>query len=145
MQQRFELAEVKVVRRSDALQAITKNEVFRSKSVGDVQREVADAPGVREMVQMIVIANEITVRVCRPHLFQNPILAHFEDPGWSDENCRRVRRIFLPCAKMRDGFAVTLWILKFAIDRARVCLKDSVELSYVADEDYQFGSGNAIC
>ena len=87
-QQRLELLKVQVVTRGDPLQAELVFEIVRRQPVGDVERIIADAPVVREKVQVIVIADQVAVRVAGAHLFQRPFLARLEDARRSDENAR---------------------------------------------------------
>ena len=60
-------------------QFVLVDEMFRRDGVGDVQREIADAPTAGEALEMVVVANEIAVRVGGTDLFKNPLLTHLGD------------------------------------------------------------------
>ena len=62
------------------------DEIFRRQRVGDVEGEIADTPAISEKFQVIIIADEVAVGVAGPDLFENPLLAGFEDARWSEPN-----------------------------------------------------------
>ena len=61
-------------------------EVIRREGVGHVEREVADAPRVGEVIQVVVIADQVSVGVARANLVQNPLLARLEYARRGDKN-----------------------------------------------------------
>ena len=79
LQQRLQLHEVQIVGRRDAFQAELVLEILRGQPVGDVERVIADAAVVGEIVQVIVVADQVAVGLAGPDLLQGPVLAHLED------------------------------------------------------------------
>ena len=79
--------EVQIVGGRHALQAELVLEIIRRQPVGDVEREIADAPVVREELQVIVVADQVAVGLAGADLFERPFLAHLEDARRSDEDC----------------------------------------------------------
>ena len=63
-------------------------EIIRRQPVGDVQREIPYAAVVRKEFQMIIVADQIAIRIAGAHLVQRPFLAHFENARRSHENGR---------------------------------------------------------
>src|SRR6185369_13216278 len=85
LQQRFELLEVEIIRRGDALQSVTIDEIISGQRIGDIEREISHTAATGEKLQMIVVADQVTVCVTRTDLIENPVLAGFEYARRSDE------------------------------------------------------------
>ena len=62
------------------------DEIFRRQRVGDVEGEIADTPAISEKFQVIIIADEVAVGIAGADLFENPLLAGFENPRRSEPN-----------------------------------------------------------
>ena len=118
LQQRFELREIQIVGSRDAFQAEFVFEIIGGECDSRHSARNRRRGGIREKVQMIVIANQIAIRIARAHLFQNPFLARFENARRGDEDLRAWRGGRLATARNScDRFAIFLRIFKFAIDR----------------------------
>ena len=150
VEERFELRDIEVVTRRDALEAVVLEQVLGRERVGDVEREIATAAVGFEKCEMVVIAHEIAVGVGRTHLFQNPLLSGFEDAGRGDPD-RRAARIdgrsglgdgvqgALEFAEAGDGVTVVLRVLELTINCASTRQPSGVELFEEADDGDELG------
>src|SRR5262245_30582030 len=60
-QQDLQLVCIQVIGSGDPLQAEAVNKIIRSQTIGDVEREIADAPPIGKELQVIVISHQIAV------------------------------------------------------------------------------------
>ena len=82
------MGDIQIVRGCNSLETELVPEVAGGNLIRHVQRKITDAPAVREEIQMIVIADEITIGRARSDLLKNPLFARFENTRRSDEDCR---------------------------------------------------------
>ena len=83
-QKGFELNSVQIVRSRQTFQPTALHEIFRRERVGDVEREVPNATFPGEEAQVVVIADQVAVGFGGTHLFENPVLAGFENAWRGD-------------------------------------------------------------
>ena len=111
------------------LQAETILKYSADKRVRHVEGKIPDATAIGEIFQMIVIAHEITVRIARVHLFENPFLAHFENARRRDPNCALRRRAAAARNEPGHGLAIFFWVFKFAVERLRAAFEGSLQVA----------------
>ena len=140
LQERFELREVQIVRGRDALQAELVLEIIRRQPVGDVERVIANAPLVREEGQMVVVADEVAVRLAGADLLERPLLAHLEDPRRSDKELRSAECGVRSCGTVSHRLAILLRVLELAVKRLHATLQGGVELLKVTHQHDQVRS-----
>src|SRR5262245_41032585 len=108
---------------------------------------------------MIVVANQVAVRLTRTNLFQRPLLTRLENTWWRDKNGRarhsvravrrpgcgqrtaRPTRAVVKRPRERDGISILLWVFKITIDRLDAGSEHCLELPKVPDEDNQRRTG----
>ena len=87
-EKRFQLGEVQVIGRSDPFKAEFVTEIIGRKMIGNIERIIPHTPLACKESQMIVIPDQVAIRLRRAHLFQSLFLAHFEDPRRRHKNLR---------------------------------------------------------
>lgn len=134
----LELIGVEIVTGGNVLQTEFSDEVLRGQRVGDVEREIADAPEIGEGVQMFVVSNENAVWVAGAHLVENPFLPGFEDPRGCDEDGQTGGAVL---SDEQNGVAKALGVFELAIDGRRSCAECRLELGHGSHEQCEFGFG----
>src|ERR1035437_36078 len=133
LQKRLKLCEVQIVGGREALPAELVLEIISRKPVGDVERIVANAAVVREEAQMVVVADEVPIRLAGSDLLERPLLAHLEYPRRRDEAFglgSAERRV----VEASDRLAILLWVLEFTVERRYAALQCGVELRLLAHQ-----------
>src|SRR5690349_9281257 len=85
-QERLQLTNVQVIRCGESLKVKGILEIIRGQMIGHVQRVIAHLALYCKKAEMIVVANEVTVRRARADEVERPFLAHFEYTRWRHKN-----------------------------------------------------------
>ncbi len=101
-QQGLKLDGVQIVRGGQTLEAVAIFEMIGGQGVGDVEGEIANAPAIGEIFQVIVIAGQVAVGFAGSGLLERPFLAGFENARRRGEDFHGA---FRP-AREGHGFAV---------------------------------------
>ena len=136
LQQRVQLHEVQVVGGGNALQVELAFEIIGRERVRNVERVIADQPLIRKKLQLVVVANQIAIRIARPDLFEGPFLAHLEDSGRRDKDLRLEFSDYqIAVTRYRHGIPIFLRVFQFAINGLDSILQGGFELRQASHEN----------